>query len=517
MVTVSTGLPRGDVARGLEECVILYDARFDPFMKGAGRSLTNQRLRRESAWRLLAADSAPIVLGLLQAHLLDAERRLPASILVERLEQDLELLRVRGLELPQTAQSYLAQWLAAGFLERSYQADATEEEYELSTAAMQAVRFVQTLEDDRAVATESRLSVVMQQLVQLAEQTEPDPRLRVEALLRERQRIDDRIEAIQAGNLQILSDEQALERAREIIALSDELANDFRRVRDEFQKLNRHLRERILEDEASRGDVLEALFGGVDLIAESEPGRTFKAFWRLLTDPEQSAAYEAALEQVMARRFSRSLQRDDRRFLLGLTRQLLDRGGEVHDVLQSFARGLKHFVQSREYLEQRRLNRLLKAAQRDALVIKESIGPIEGIGKDLHLTSAALRSLDQFVLHDPSLDEVEGGIPLAGDAEISLESVGELVAHSEIDFRRLHGHVQSLLEERDQISVADLLAVYPAEQGLGSLMGYLAIGARNGVRSELKERVCWLGLDGVERCAIIPCVYFVKGQFVEHA
>ena len=486
-------------------------------MKGAKRVLTNQRLRRESAWRLLAADNASIVLGLLQTHLLDAERRLPASILIERLEQDLEILRSHGFELPQTAQSYLAQWLAAGYLERSYQTDASEEEYELSTAAIQAIRFTQTLEDDRAVATESRLSVVMQQLVQLAEQTESDPQVRIEALLRERQRIDDQIESIRDGKLQILSDEQALERAREIIALSDELANDFRRVRDEFQKLNRHLRESILDNEESRGKVLEALFGGVDLIAESDAGRTFKAFWRLLTDPEQSAAYETALEQVMERNFSRSLQRDDRRFLLGLTRQLLARGGEVHDVLQTFARGLKHFVQSREYVEQRRLNRLLKMAQRRALAIKERVKPIESIGKDLHLTSAAIRSLDQFELHDPSLDEVHGGIPLADDAEISLEAVGELVAHSEIDFRQLHGHVQTLLETRDQISVADLMDVYPAEQGLGSLVGYLAIGARSGVRSAHKERVCWQGLDGIERCAIIPRIYFVKGQFIEHA
>jgi len=90
--------------------------------------------------------------------------------------------------------------------------------------------------------------------------------------------------------------------------------------------------------------------------------------------------------------------------------------------------------------------------------------------------------------------------------------VGELVAHSEIDFRRLQGHIRTLLSGRDQITVADILLLYPAEQGLGSLVGYLAIGARCGVLSDRKEHVSWQGLDGVRRSAVIPCIYFVKGE-----
>jgi len=54
----------------------------------------------------------------------------------------------------------------------------------------------------------------------------------------------------------------------EIIALADDLAGDFRRVRDRFEQLNRDLRERLMDNDASRGEVLEALFAGVDVIAD---------------------------------------------------------------------------------------------------------------------------------------------------------------------------------------------------------------------------------------------------------
>lgn len=72
------------------------------------------------------------------------------------------------------------------------------------------------------------------------------------------------------------------ERAREVIAFAQDLAADFRNVRDAFDRLNREQRQSLMENDGSRGEVLEHLFAGVDLIAESDPGRTFIAFWRLL-------------------------------------------------------------------------------------------------------------------------------------------------------------------------------------------------------------------------------------------
>ena len=254
-------------------------------MKSTSRVATNQRLRSETTWRLLAAGNAPSVIGLLHAHLFENERRLPASILTERIGRDLTALRTEGHALTsQSAQTYLSQWLKDGFLERIIRTRSHEEVYELSAAAIQAIRFVDSLSQKRTVATESRLSLVIQQLTQLAAQTATDPESRIQNLIREKTRIEAEIEALQTGHVETLPDDRALERVREILALADELANDFRQVREEFNKLNRQLREKVMESDGARGNVLEELFAGVDLVADSDAGRTFKAFWRLLTD-----------------------------------------------------------------------------------------------------------------------------------------------------------------------------------------------------------------------------------------
>lgn len=481
-------------------------------MKSVQQVFVNQRLREESVWSLLSLRNAPIAFGVLQIHLMEKEKRVPHSILVERLRLDLEQLRVQGVDLPQSPEAYLSDWLRDGYLVRSFQAGASEEEYELSAPAVRAVQFIQGLQERRTVATESRLSLVIGQLSELAEQTETDPEARVKSLLRERKRIDAEIEAARGGRVEPLPDDRALERVREVIALAQELATDFRSVQEEFQALNRDLREQIVENEGSRGDVLENVFSGVDLISESDAGKTFRAFWRLLTDPEQTLEFENALDQVLSREFSHKLERRERRFLMQLTRLLLDNGGDVHEVFQQFARGLKQFVQSRAYQEQRRLNQLLNQASRHAIAVKEQFRPTDDIGHYLNLTSAKLRSLSQWQLYDPSADRVDSGIVNAEDADISLEAVGELLAHSEIDFRRLREQLDHLLSQQSQVSIADVLESYPAEQGLGSVIGLLALGVKEGVISEQRDSVCWKGLDDIERCAKIPRIYFLRGE-----
>jgi hypothetical protein len=478
---------------------------------------TYGRLREKPLWNLLAAHHGPIVLGLLQTHLYENERSVPASILHERISRDLDDLNAEGWDLRQTAQVYVSEWLRDGYLERRFPPGAAEEEYELSSAGVGAIQFVSRLVEPRSAATESRLAVVIQQLVRLAEETDTNPESRVALLLAERDRLDREIERIRGGFLEALPDGRALERIREILALADGLASDFRRVRDDFELLNRELRERIMDEADSRGEVLENLFAGVDVIAESDPGRTFSAFWRLLTDPEQSATLDDALDQVMLRGFAGQLQPKERRFLLGLTRTLLSQGGAVHEVLQQFATSLKGYVQSREYLEQRRVNQLLREGQRAALGLKDQIRATDSLAYRLPLTSARLTSLSQWSLYDPSMEAPPGAMVDADSPPIDLESVGELVAQSEIDFRQLTANIRSVLCDRSQASIAEVLDCFPAAQGLGSIVGYLAIGSRHGVPAGLTETVAWLGNDDRQRKARIPAIYFLKERIHELA
>ena len=122
-----------------------------------------------------------------------------------------------------------------------------------------------------------------------------------------------------------------------------------------------------------------------------------------------------------------------------------------------------------------------------------------------------MHSLSRWRLNDPRTSQVDGTIVRAEGAAITLDSVGELVAQSEIDFRTLKQRVHALLADRAQCSVGTVLENYPAEQGLGSVVGYVALGSRHGMLvPDRDEAVSWHGEDGQQRRARIPLLYFLK-------
>lgn len=484
-------------------------------MKAQRASAALLALRSRPLWRLLAADKAPLVMGLMQCLLLEQEKTLSSSVFHERLSREIDTLRAYGHDLPQTPQAYVADWIGEGWLSRRFPAGASEEEFELTSEATSALRFLNGLLKPRVAATESRLATVIQQLTRLADETDANPETRRATLIAERERIDAELRALEQEGVKTLPEERALERVREIIALAEELAADFRNVRDEFDKLNRGLRQSLMESDGSRGEVLEALFAGVDLIAQSEHGKTFNAFWRLLTDGEQAAALMESLESVTSRTFARGLELKERRFLQNLTGTLMAEGGSVHEVLQQFARSLKTFVQSREFQEQRRLHSLLREAQQAALLARDAIRPNSLLDYSLSLTSSRLRSVSQWELHDPSLNVADTAMPEAEPSELGLEVVEELVRQSEIDFRTLRQHLREALSEQSQITVGQVLEKFPAEQSFGSVVGYVALGAKHGEVTSETELVSWLGSDKKQRKAKVPAIYFVRESMLE--
>ena len=60
-----------------------------------------------------------------------------------------------------------------------------------------------------------------------------------------------------------------------------------------------------------------------------------------------------------------------------------------------------------------------------------------------------------------------------------------------------------------------MLERFPAEQGFGSVVGYVALGAKHGELTNDAEYVHWLGSDGKHRTAKVPAIYFVRESVLE--
>lgn len=467
------------------------------------------RLREaHPAWSLLRAENSAAILALLGRHFDRATRRLPAPELFARLDADLLELREEGFDLPRTGQAYCADWVRAGYLLRRPADGSREETLEPTEGMLAALAFTAGLDGQSRAVTESRLTTLSTQLQALARDSDPASETRLATLLAERAELDRQIAAVESGDFPVLDGERALERAREILALAAEVPGDFARVRAELEDLNRRLRARILDDEGDRGHTLGDVFRGVDLIGGSDAGRSFNAFYDMILDPERGSQIDASIDIVLRRPFAAEFTREQRQRMRNLLADMESAGAEVHATMTALSRSLRHFVQSRHFEDQRRLQRLLRRTQQMAIDVAARRKPYDHLGLELTRIGMEIKSVAGMRLHNPSDNLVTEQVASHASGTVDLATLRALVRESEIDLAELTANVAATLRARGTATVADVLAEHPATQGLASVVGLLVLAEERGTRVDGVEPVTWTSGSGAARAATIPRMRF---------
>lgn len=470
-----------------------------------------RRVDEDAAWRLLRADNAPFAVALLAEHLGGDDRRIDADELAEAIDADLEELRSYGHDLTMSARGYLTAWRSAGLIARRTSEGSRGETYELTVEAIAALRFLDARESPQHAATASRLANLSMQLTQLAIDTDPHSARRLERLCAERDRITAQIEGIERGDAdQILTGPRALERLRELLSQASEVPDDFTRVRGVFEDLSSTLRAKILESDATQRAVLDDIFRGVDLIGDSDAGRSFSAFSSLVLDPALGSAFEEDIRQVLQRGFADQLTVAQRRRLRGFLDELKSRTAEIHDVITVFARGLRRYVQSQDYQRDRVLRAKLLSAMATAHSAAPNVKPYAAVGEALELTSVALSSVGAVRLHDPSEYDAAVSITTHAATEADWEALRALARETEIDFTELSANVNDVLSASTRPSVGDVLVAHPATQGVASVVGLLSLASDFGHIDDETERLTWVASDGTTSSALVAIHRFTE-------
>jgi len=471
-----------------------------------------QVVESDAAWDLLrkTSDHATVAAAILAEHLDTEMRQIDALVLYERVDADLAELRSHGFDLPLSARGYLTEWTKAGYLIRRAIAATRGETFELSPDGVAALRFLESREAPSQAITESRLAALSKQLRQVAIDTDPAVERRLGRLQQERDRIDALMEAIRAGEDEPLSAPRALERIRDLVIQAAALPDDFARVLAEFEQLNSTLRAKIIESDESQRAVLDDIFRGVDLIGQSPAGQSFSGFSNLVLDPVLGAAFEEDVRDILSRDAAHALTIPERRLLRQLLTTLKDRSAEIHDVITSFAKGLRRYVISQDYQRDRVLRRVLLEALNRGREVKDVVPPPRRIGAQLELTAVSLVSLGALRLHDPADFDASGAELDTDDGEsISLEELRAIARQTEIDFAELAQNVNAAVAAAGTVTVGQVLELFPATQGVASVIGLLSLAADQGVVSQDNEDVDWQGADGVHRRARVALHQFV--------
>lgn len=453
-------------------------------------------LFRSSLWPVIAAVLTEVFEG-------SSSRRVPSAEFYEYLDRTLVALRDNGAELPSSAQAYARSWVDAGWLIRRPGTAATGETLEPSQAALVALDFLNSIQAPRRGLTASRVETLTRQLEDLARETDPSTQGRLAALTRERERIDAAIARVEAGDVRPADADVVAERVSEILRGADDIPADFARVRSELDAINQDLRRRLLDQDGARGDVLDAVFSGVDLIGDSEAGRSFSAFYSVLLDPERSASVDGWIDEILQRPQVASLPPSARKALREVFIEMEAAGAEVNDVLTSLSRSLRHFVTTDAYVEHRQLLTTLRSARSAAAESSRisAVTPTRHMGVPLRRVGMSVRSVGALRLRNPGDERVETEVEHHEPGSADLAALTALVRASEIDEAEIRAHVDDVVTRLGPSTIGTVLREHPASQGVASVVGLLHLAISRGAAppaddSTAVEVVSWIPSDG---------------------
>ena len=474
---------------------------------------TLEALRRQHpAWRLLQADSAALVASFLhRVFVLPNRRVMREANLAELLEDTLYAVRQQrgGNTYPRSALEYLNDWAAneRAWLRKFYPPGTDEAHFDLTPATERALAWLVSLSERSFVGTESRLMTLFELLRQMDEGSETNVDLRVQVLLRRRDAIDAEIERARAGDLALLGDTALRERFAQFTTLARELLADFREVEHNFRGLDRRVRERIALWDGSKGSLLQDILGERDLIAESDQGRSFRAFWDFLMSHARQDELSQLLARVLQLQPVAALHPDPR--LKRVHHDWLEAGEQAQRTVALLSQQMRRFLDDQAYLENRRIMDLLRGIEAGALAVRaqQPVGSFMAIAE----TAPSIELSMERPLHAPPtrLALLSAAI-VAGDEDLDPAA---LYAQFTVDKAALAQHVRQSLQQRSQVTLTELLVTRPLQQGLAELVAYLALAAEPGralIDDTQEDQVHWLARGGQQKSARLPRVIFSR-------
>lgn len=477
------------------------------------------------AWRLMRADNAPLIVSFLQMAFIEPNRRsVRQSELVLMLDDYLYQLRLSEGDdsFPKSPHQYLEDWAHndKGWLRKFYPTDSDEAAFDLTPGTEKAIGWLASLNQAQFVGTESRLRMLFDLLKQMVAGSQTNAELRMQDLQQRKAQIEAEMRAIENGQFEVMDDTALKDRFLQFSQVARELLGDFRQVEQNFRQLDQQVREQIAGWDGAKGALLDKVFGEQDAIADSDQGKSFRAFWDFLMSTQSQNELTESLEQVFELASVQSLAPD--KSLKKIHYDWLQAGEQTQRVVSRLSQQLRRFLDNQAYLENKRLGQKIDGLLRQAVELKP----------DLPANAQLSREFAQFMTlelpklkFDLPMERPLFSVPLVQNfalevtsddgAEVNVDALFDQVF---VDELALKTNIERLLQTQSQIRLSELLQTHPLSLGVAELIGYLSLasqadseGVFAGVIDESQQDLIqWQDLEGKNRQAWVPRVIYTR-------
>ncbi|MCO4253790.1 DUF3375 domain-containing protein [Pseudarthrobacter cellobiosi] len=472
----------------------------------------NALRENHAGWSLLRAQNAPLAVSFfIKAFTGPNQRDIGRQELIDHLDDVLFGLReVFGEDrFPRPAGEYLDEWAAPerAWLRKYYVPGQDEPRYDLTAAAEDVVRWVESLSGRDFVATQSRLTSIFAVLKALVQQSETDPEVRLAELQRQRDGIDAEMQRIRDGNIRVMTAPEALDHFQQLTTLAKDLLSDFREVEQNFRKLDRQVREQIATWDGTQGELLASIFANQQDISGSLQGRTFQGFWDYLMSPQLRTELRDLLQR--ATQIDALAKLDNLHAVTNLHQDWLPAVEQTQATVRQLSQQMRRLLDDKVFLENKRIMQLVRSIESGALGTREV--PPSGVFLEIAAQSVDVALPFERPLYEPSrrimVDDV---VVAANDTEVDA---GALFSQFHVDTERLKSNIDDVLAGAEQATLGEVAAAHPLSQGLAEIVAYYQLATESdwaSINPVESQQLSWQLPDGSIREATVEQIIFVR-------
>ena len=403
------------------------------------------------------------------------------------------------------ASQYIDKWSNGGFLSK-YPNDEGEDLHELTPDTRKALKWIADLERREHVGTNSRFKDIFFKLQKMIEQTNEDAEARIEELQKKKWAIEDEINLLKSGKKPSVFDETEIkEQFYDLNKMARELLADFSEVEQNFEQIRKDIQRKYTEKDIAKGTLLVFALDALDDIDQKPQGKSFKAFWEFLMDERRQQEFTQLTERLYHLLNEHNIDYNNDRFLKHLKRYLHVSGRKVIDSNRKLSEKISRVLSEKNMLERRRAMELIGDIRQMAYSLIET-----KIKEDDFIVIEDEPYINLFDRWEPGeeKDDITGilfpdGTGEDGDADFKL-----LFDQFTIDRKKLLQRIDTMLEEKTQVTLKEIIDEYGIENGLSEVVGYFSIATSSThhiIIEEAKEPI----LIG-ERKVNVPMVIYTR-------
>jgi len=170
---------------------------------------------------------------------------------------------------------------------------------QLSPHGERLIGWFEEMQSRSMVGTESRLLNILSMLDDVVARSTEDIEVRLQQLYERREQIEAEIAQIQeTQHVDSLNDVQIRERLDHISNTAGQLLRDFSLVEERFRDMARTIQQAQLNPDLRRGEILGTALDADEQLETSDEGQSFRAFYQLLTHPEQRDKFDSLVQYL---------------------------------------------------------------------------------------------------------------------------------------------------------------------------------------------------------------------------